>query len=128
MHLSPAELGGGLRFADVRLVIGTRPEAIKLAPVAHALRDSGLPPTLVLTGQHFALDPAEFGLELYPAVRLDCPGEEDPNRHVQAVIAAMLPLLTPAPDLLVVQGDTSSSGPPSRPPWLEWPSRTSKPA
>jgi UDP-N-acetylglucosamine 2-epimerase (non-hydrolysing) len=68
-----------------------------------------LPPTLVLTGQHFALDPAEFGLELYPAVRLGCPGEEDPNRHVQAVTTAMLPLLSPAPDLVVVQGDTSSA-------------------
>jgi UDP-N-acetylglucosamine 2-epimerase (non-hydrolysing) len=109
MHLSPAELGGRLRFADVRLVIGTRPESIKLAPVAHALRDRGLPATLVLTDQHFALDPAEFGLELYPAVHLSCAGESDPNRHVQAVIAAMLPLLNPPPDLLVVQGDTSSA-------------------
>ena len=63
----------------------------------------------MLTGQHFALDPAEFGLELYPAVRLGCPGEEDPNRHVQAVTTAMLPLLSPAPDLVVVQGDTSSA-------------------
>lgn len=109
MHLSPAEVGGSLRFADVRLVIGTRPEAIKLAPVAHALRDRGLPPTLVLTGQHSSLDPAEFGLEHYPAVRLGCAGEENPNRHVQAVTAAMLPSLRPAPDLIVVQGDTSSA-------------------
>ena len=109
MQFSPAELGGRLRFADVRLVIGTRPEAIKLAPLAHALRDRGLPPTLILTGQHITLDPTEFGLELYPAVRLGCPGEEDPNGHVQAVTAAMLRLLSPAPDLLVVQGDTSSA-------------------
>jgi UDP-N-acetylglucosamine 2-epimerase (non-hydrolysing) len=42
-------------------------------------------------------------------VRLGCPGEEDPNRHVQAVTTAMLPLLSPAPDLVVVQGDTSSA-------------------
>ena len=98
-----------LRFADVRLVIGTRPEAIKLAPVAHALRDCGVPPTLVLTDQHSALDAVEFGLEAYPSVRLGCPGEEDPHRHVQMVIAAMLPLMTPPPDLLVVQGDTSSA-------------------
>ena len=109
MQFSPAELGGRLRFADVRLVIGTRPEAIKLAPLAHALRDRGLPPTLILTGQHLTLDPGEFGLELYPAVPLGCPGEEDPNRHVQAVTAAMLPLLSPPPELLVVQGDTSSA-------------------
>src|SRR5437870_2497289 len=31
------KLGGRLPFHDIRLVIGTRPEAIKLAPVAHAL-------------------------------------------------------------------------------------------
>jgi len=98
-----------LRFADIRLVIGTRPEAIKMAPVAHALRNCGMPPTLVLTDQHLALDPVEFGLERYPAVRLGCPGEEDPHRHVQMVTAAVLPLMSPAPDLLVVQGDTSSA-------------------
>src|SRR6476661_7382422 len=109
MHLSPAEVGGRLRFADVRLVIGTRPEAIKLAPVAHALRDRGLPPTLVLTDQHIGLNPAEFGIEAYPAVHLGCPGEANPHRHVQTVMGALLPLLRPAPDLLVVQGDTSSA-------------------
>ena len=98
-----------LRFADVRLVIGTRPEAIKMAPVAHSLRNCGVPPTLVLTDQHSALDPVEFGLEAYPSVRLGCPGEEDPHRHVQMVTAAVLPLMSPAPDLLVVQGDTSSA-------------------
>src|SRR5438270_3579966 len=93
----------------MRLVVGTRPEAIKLAPVAHALRDCGLPPTLVLTGQHPGLEAQEFGLAAYPAVHLGCPGEEDPHRHVRMVTAATLPLLTPAPDLLVVQGDTSSA-------------------
>ena len=61
------------------------------------------------TDQHVDLDPAEFGLGAYPAVRLGCPGEEDPHRHVRMVTAAMLPQLRPAPDLLVVQGDTSSA-------------------
>ena len=98
-----------LRFADVRLVIGTRPEAIKLAPLAHALRDCGVPPTLVLTGQHPGLKAEEFGLSAYPAVYLGCPGEEDPHRHVRRVTAATLPLMRPPPDLLVVQGDTSSA-------------------
>src|ERR1041384_7102798 len=109
MHFPPAEVGGRLRFADIRLVIGTRPEAIKLAPVAHALRDRGLPPTLLLTDQPLNLNPAEFGLEAYPAVRLGCPGEEDPHRHVQLITAAALPLMRPPPDLVVVQGDTSSA-------------------
>jgi UDP-N-acetylglucosamine 2-epimerase (non-hydrolysing) len=80
-----------------------------MAPVAHALRDCALSPTLVFTDQHLGLNPAEFGLEPYPAVRLGCPGEEDPHRHVQQVYAAMLQFLRPAPDLLVVQGDTSSA-------------------
>jgi len=103
------KLGGRLRFADIRLVVGTRPEAIKLAPVAHALRDCGLPPTLTFTDQHVGLDPAEFGMEAYPAVHLGCPGELDPHGHVQLVTDALLPLLRPAPELLLVQGDTSSA-------------------
>ena len=40
---------------------------------------------------------------------LECPGEKDPHRHVQAVTAALLPRLAAAPNLLVVQGDTSSA-------------------
>lgn len=98
-----------LRFPDIRLVVGTRPEAIKLAPVAHALSERGLAPTLILTGQHAGLDPARFGLADFPADRLGCPGEEDPHRHVGAVTAALLPSLAEPPDLLVVQGDTSSA-------------------
>lgn len=90
-------------------MIGTRPEAIKLAPVAHALADSGFKPTLIFTGQHPELDPADFGLGRYPADRLGCRGEEDPHRHVRAVTAALLPKLAPPPSLLIVQGDTSSA-------------------
>jgi UDP-N-acetylglucosamine 2-epimerase (non-hydrolysing) len=90
-------------------VLGTRPEAIKLAPVARALVARGAQPSLILTGQHAALDPAEFGLAAFPATRLDCPGEEDPHVHVRSVTAAVLPLLREEPDLIIVQGDTSSA-------------------
>jgi UDP-N-acetylglucosamine 2-epimerase (non-hydrolysing) len=98
-----------LRFTDVRLVVGTRPEAIKLAPVARALTARGIAPSLILTGQHPGLDSQEFGLGDYPTVALACPGEEDPHAHVRRVTAAILPLLPSAPHLLVVQGDTSSA-------------------
>src|SRR2546421_5741599 len=38
---------------EVHLLAGTRPEAIKLAPVAAAIRDAGrMRPVLVATGQH----------------------------------------------------------------------------
>jgi len=90
-------------------VIGTRPEAIKLAPVAAALTERRLAPKLICTGQHPELDPSDFGLGELALQRLDCPGQENPLRHVQAVTAALLPLLSAPPDLLVVQGDTSSA-------------------
>ena len=90
-------------------MIGTRPEAIKLAPVAHALAKRGIGPRLVLTGQHRDLEPADFGLGGFPAERLGCPGKQDPHRHVGVVTAAMLPSLGEAPGLLLVECDTSSS-------------------
>ena len=90
-------------------MIGTRPEAIKLAPVAQALAERGLRVALTLTGQHPRLDPAEFGLGGFYTDLLHCPGEEDPHRHVGAVADAMLSRLAAPPDLLVVQGDTSSA-------------------
>ena len=66
-------------------------------------------PSLVLTGQHPRLEPHDFGLGGFTAVELGCPGEEDPHSHVRTVSAALQPRLSPAPDLLVVQGDTSSA-------------------
>jgi len=80
-----------------------------MAPVTHALAARGCRPTLLFTGQHAQLRPDEFGLGGYPAVHLHCPEEEDPHRHVRSVTAALLPRLADPPDLLVVQGDTSSA-------------------
>jgi UDP-N-acetylglucosamine 2-epimerase (non-hydrolysing) len=92
------------------LVIGTRPEAIKLEPVAAALAKRGVQPVLIFTGQHPGLDPADYGFEHFRSVRLDCPGQDDPHAHVgvvsRAVAAALAGL---APQLVVVQGDTSSA-------------------
>jgi UDP-N-acetylglucosamine 2-epimerase (non-hydrolysing) len=89
-------------------VIGTRPEAIKLAPVAIALAARGLEPSLIVTGQHPELDLHEHGLSGFAAERLHCAGVRDPHAHVRLVAAAVEPRLGTA-DLLVVQGDTSSA-------------------
>jgi UDP-N-acetylglucosamine 2-epimerase (non-hydrolysing) len=80
-----------------------------MAPVMHALAARGARQTLVLTGQHPQLKADEFGLAGYPSVHLGCPGEQDPHRHVRSITAALLPLLAGAPELLIVQGDTSSA-------------------
>jgi UDP-N-acetylglucosamine 2-epimerase (non-hydrolysing) len=66
-------------------------------------------PSLILTGQHADLDPADHGLGAYPATRLYCPGTQDPHSHVKSVAAAVFTQLRKPPDLLVVQGDTSSA-------------------
>jgi len=93
----------------VLLVIGTRPEAIKLAPIAHALAARGWPPALILTGQHPLDDLPSFDLEGFASVRLGCAGEDDPHQQVRGVTRAMAPLLEDPPRMLVVQGDTSSA-------------------
>ena len=90
-------------------MVGTRPEAIKLAPVAHALTERGLVPSLILTGQHAGLDAGDHGLGGYPAIHLGCPGQTDPHKHAADVEAALSAPLRCTPDLLVVQGDTSSA-------------------
>jgi UDP-N-acetylglucosamine 2-epimerase (non-hydrolysing) len=80
-----------------------------MAPVAHALASRGIQPTVVLTGQHPGLVPSEFGLGGFAAIQLSCPGECNPHDHVRAVSIALLSWLAAPPDLLVVQGDTSSA-------------------
>ena len=91
------------------LVIGTRPEAIKLAPLANALKMRGMGPRLVISGQHRDLEPGAFGLDGFEAIRLHCPGSADPYDHARAVEFALRLHLRERPDLLVVQGDTSTA-------------------
>ncbi|MBV9527829.1 UDP-N-acetylglucosamine 2-epimerase (non-hydrolyzing) [Sphingomonas sp.] len=90
-------------------MIGTRPEAIKLAPVAHALAARGLASRIVVTGQHPSLDLRQFGFGAYPRVDLNCAGQANPHAHVRKVAAAMGPVLRAGTDFVVVQGDTSSA-------------------
>ncbi|MCY7338829.1 MAG: UDP-N-acetylglucosamine 2-epimerase (non-hydrolyzing) [Sphingomonas bacterium] len=102
--------GGKLREFRIGLVIGTRPEAIKLAPVAAALGRSGALPLLYLTGQHPGLNPADHALETLPATAFGCAGRSDPFEHVEEVCAALeRHWRRDTPDLVIVQGDTSSA-------------------
>jgi UDP-N-acetylglucosamine 2-epimerase (non-hydrolysing) len=67
-------------------------------------------PAIAFTGQHAALRAADYGLDQYPAFRLDCPGQDDPHAYAGIVTNALTPLLAAeAPDLVIVQGDTSSA-------------------
>jgi UDP-N-acetylglucosamine 2-epimerase (non-hydrolysing) len=94
----------------VMCVFGTRPEAVKLAPVVHALRDSQeLEPYVVLTGQHREmLDQMMqwFGIKSQVDLNLMKPKQQLAELTAR-VLNEMDRLITEVkPDLLLVQGDT----------------------
>ena len=102
--------GGKLRQYRIALVVGTRPEAIKLSPVAHALADRGEAPRLLVTGQHPGLELHDHRLQGFAATSLNCPGQPDPMLHADLVRLALKRILPEEmPELLIVQGDTSSA-------------------
>lgn len=93
-------------------VVGTRPEAIKMAPVIQALADDPAFSSRVLaTAQHrHLLDQvlAIFGIQ--PDLDLDI---MRPNQDLSALTARLLPALDQAlaqeaPDLVLIQGDTTT--------------------
>ncbi|HEX8124050.1 MAG TPA: UDP-N-acetylglucosamine 2-epimerase (non-hydrolyzing) [Allosphingosinicella sp.] len=92
-------------------IVGTRPEAIKMAPVARALaRLSGVEHEVFLTGQHGGLE-GHFDL---PAGSLRELGFNPRDRDVARVRAALRALLCGRfrrrpPDLVLVHGDTTSA-------------------
>jgi UDP-N-acetylglucosamine 2-epimerase (non-hydrolysing) len=100
------------KAAVVGLAFGTRPEAVKIAPVARALDASGIAKILFSTGQHRALldqTLAFFGLR--PDHDLGLMIEDQPLPELLSrVISGMAQLLRENPvDLLLVQGGTSTA-------------------
>ncbi|QIN80538.1 UDP-N-acetylglucosamine 2-epimerase (non-hydrolyzing) [Rubrobacter marinus] len=98
----------------ILVVVGTRPEAIKLAPVVLALRARGdeFETVLCSTGQHRGmLDGAleVFGLE--PDVDMDLMSHRQtlPDLTTRALAAMDAVIGRFRPDLVVVQGDTTSA-------------------
>lgn len=97
----------------VLVVYGTRPEAIKLAPVVRALReDPDLHPVVAVTGQHREmLDQVNALFGIAPDIDLDLMVH---GASVSALTRAVLEHLEPVldevrPDAVVVQGDTTSA-------------------
>ena len=104
------KLGGKLRQYRIALVVGTRPEAIKLSPVARAFAEFGEAPRLLVTGQHPGLELHDHDLDKFAATPLACPGQPDPMLHADLVRSAIKRAMKQErPELLIVQGDTSSA-------------------
>ena len=97
----------------VLVVYGTRPEAIKMAPVVTALERSPLlEPVVAVTGQHREmLDQVNTLFGIVPAHDLDI---IRPRQQLHEITARALDGLTRAiraeqPDVVVVQGDTTTA-------------------
>lgn len=94
-------------------VYGTRPEAIKVAPVIHGLqRDERFDSIAVVTGQHREmLDQVNEIFAIRPDVDLDVFGHGQSLSQIAArVLSGLDPVLVEhRPDAVIVQGDTTTS-------------------
>lgn len=96
----------------IMTVYGTRPEAIKLAPVVAALREHpGFDPIVAVTGQHRQmLDQVNSRFDITPDYDLDIltPGQGLSGITVRSILGLEDVLTTARPDMVVVQGDTTT--------------------
>ena len=96
----------------IGIVVGTRPEIIKMAPVVRACQDRGTPFMLLHTGQHysFELDGVFFQELGLPAAHHNLAvGSGSHPAQLAAIIAGLEPILAAEkPDVLLVEGDTNS--------------------
>ncbi len=94
-------------------VVGARPQFVKLAPVAEALRLTDARHTVIHTGQHYDVELSEaifndFGLPT-PDVNLGV-GSGTHAQTTAAIIGSIDPVLVSLdPDTVVVYGDTDST-------------------
>jgi UDP-N-acetylglucosamine 2-epimerase (non-hydrolysing) len=99
--------------ARVAVVLGTRPEVIKLAPVVHALQGSEmLAPYVISTGQHRQM--LDQSLEVFgirPDVDLEVMSAQQDLSEVTArtLVRMRAELARIAPSWMVVQGDTTTA-------------------
>ena len=97
----------------VMVIFGTRPEAIKLAPVLVALEESPVfEPVVVVTGQHREM--LAQVLELFSIVPDHDLGILEPRQSLASImtraLAGLEPLFeTEQPDAVLVQGDTTTT-------------------
>ena len=99
--------------ATIAIVFGTRPEAIKLAPVYEEMRSrGGLRPVLIATGQHREmLGQVLEVFDLAPDLSFDIMQHDQslPQLTSRALVALETAFEQREPDLVMVQGDTATT-------------------
>lgn len=103
-----------MNFRPMRalVVIGTRPEAIKLAPVVRALRGAAAEAIVCTTGQHTDLLSAALrALDLAADCAIALSRDSSRPDATLAALLGKLPdvIAETAPDWVIVQGDTASA-------------------
>lgn len=103
----------GVSIVRVLVVFGTRPEAIKLAPVVWALsRTRQIDVTVCCTGQHREMVRPLidlFGLKLDYDLQVMCPNQSLPALTGRLLSGISDVITETKPDLVVVQGDTTTA-------------------
>ncbi len=97
----------------VSIILGTRPQIIKSAPVYDAFRKAGIVCDIVNTGQHYDYEMnRQFFSELAlpePSVDLNI-GERPPVEQVSSIVSGLGRLFAEEkPDVAIVPGDTNSA-------------------
>ncbi len=101
-----------MQVKNIALLIGTRPEAIKLMPVMRALKQAGLKVDIFVTGQHRELlEPILTELDIEVTENLNLMQADQTLTDLSAgVLKGMKEILQRhETDLLMVQGDTTSA-------------------
>ncbi|MFN8390674.1 MAG: UDP-N-acetylglucosamine 2-epimerase (non-hydrolyzing) [Bdellovibrionota bacterium] len=98
---------------SLAIVLGTRPEIIKLAPVILALRESKIcQPIVIFSGQHQSMAEQAFAaFDLKPDVNLALMQvNQTPNSFLGALLPALENVLSGnRPNGIIVQGDTTTA-------------------
>jgi UDP-N-acetylglucosamine 2-epimerase (non-hydrolysing) len=106
---APPRAGAG---RQIMVIYGTRPEAVKVAPLIRALDDSEMfTPVVVVTGQHRSmLDQVNAVFGVRPAFDLDIhrPGQTLTEVTTRTLSGVRSVLAQQRPDAVVVQGDTTT--------------------
>lgn len=107
--MSEASHSGG---GNILLCVGTRPEIIKMAPVYYELKQAGMEPLLLHTGQHKDMaDPMYRFFRIVPDYSLNLSRTSDSLYHLSSLLLDSLGAAfdTVNPAAVLVHGDTSSA-------------------
>jgi UDP-N-acetylglucosamine 2-epimerase (non-hydrolysing) len=96
----------------IGIVVGTRPEIIKMAPIVRACVARGVPYRLIHTGQHYSF---EMDGVFFRELELPAPhhnlevGSGSQAYQIGAIVTGITPILErERPDVVLVEGDTNS--------------------